>query len=90
MQNDIDLDLFCREVIHADMVHLKKTPTRNVVLDVHHGNEEVVLEESEEIDRLGRRGRIEEVFGEQLRVRSWCSSRAKVSFVGLVKGVARE
>ncbi|GJE97567.1 Bestrophin, RFP-TM, chloride channel-domain-containing protein [Phanerochaete sordida] len=63
-ENDLDLDLFCREVIHADIVHLKRTPTRNVFLGAHHAGDEVVVDASEEDeDRLGRRGRIEEVFG---------------------------
>lgn len=29
IQNDLDLDLFCRQIIHADIAQLKKTPCRN-------------------------------------------------------------
>ncbi|KAI0317615.1 Bestrophin, RFP-TM, chloride channel-domain-containing protein [Amylostereum chailletii] len=32
MQNDLDLDLFCREIVHADMERLKQTPGYNVFL----------------------------------------------------------
>lgn len=64
MQNDLDLDLFCREVIRADIAYLKRTPTRNAVLDAHQFGDERVLDGAADAeDRLGRRGRVEEVFG---------------------------
>ncbi|EKM53790.1 uncharacterized protein PHACADRAFT_211435 [Phanerochaete carnosa HHB-10118-sp] len=61
-EGDLDLDLFCREVICADMDQLKRTPTRNVFLGAPHVSDEVVVNEGKE-DRLGRHGRVEEVFG---------------------------
>lgn len=63
LQNDLDLDLFCREVIHADFEHLKQTPCRNVFLGSHHVGDEVILDETVVEDRLVRKGRVEEVFG---------------------------
>lgn len=32
MQNDLDLDLFCQEVVHNDIYHLKRTPGWNAYL----------------------------------------------------------
>ena len=60
------MDLLCREVVHADFEQLKKTPNRNVFLGSHIINGEIVLDESEEEDRMGKRGRVDEVFGEPL------------------------
>jgi len=34
-ENDLDLDLICREMIHADLARLKKTPGVNVLLGPH-------------------------------------------------------
>jgi len=34
-ENDLDMDLICREMIHADLSHLKKTPGVNVFLGPH-------------------------------------------------------
>ncbi|KLO18968.1 UPF0187-domain-containing protein [Schizopora paradoxa] len=34
--NDLDLDLFCREIIHADIESLKRTPCPNVRLPAKH------------------------------------------------------
>ena len=31
IQNDLDLDLFCREIIHADIEGLRRTPSPNVL-----------------------------------------------------------
>lgn len=31
-QNDLDLDLFCREIIHADIEVLKRTPCANAFI----------------------------------------------------------
>ena len=39
-QNDLDLDMFCREIVHADIERLKKTPSANVFIGSAH--EEIV------------------------------------------------
>ena len=52
--------MFCQDVIHADMEHLKRTATRNSVLGPFRDGEGVVLEG---FDPTGEHGRIEEVFG---------------------------
>ncbi|ETW74596.1 hypothetical protein HETIRDRAFT_482364 [Heterobasidion irregulare TC 32-1] len=39
-QNDLDLDMFCREIVHADIERLKKTPSANVFIGLAH--EEIV------------------------------------------------
>ncbi|CAL1711817.1 unnamed protein product [Somion occarium] len=59
-ENDLDLDMFCREVIHADFEHLKKTPCMNVFLGSPHRADEVTIE-----DPLSsvEHGRVEDVFG---------------------------
>lgn len=49
--------MFCQDVIHADMEHLKNTPTRNAHLDSFKEGENV------EFDPTGEHGRIEEAFG---------------------------
>ena len=35
-QNDLDLDLFCREIIHADVEHLRTSPCLNAYLGSSH------------------------------------------------------
>ncbi|KAI0048512.1 UPF0187-domain-containing protein [Auriscalpium vulgare] len=40
-QNDLDLDMFCREIVHADIERLKLTPGANVFLGAHHKGDEV-------------------------------------------------
>ncbi|KAI0821257.1 Bestrophin, RFP-TM, chloride channel-domain-containing protein [Irpex lacteus] len=56
--NDLDIDLFCRAVIHADIEHVKRTPWKNVWLGPPHP-----------IPIPGpsshSHGRIEELFGRQ-------------------------
>ncbi|KAI0027137.1 Bestrophin, RFP-TM, chloride channel-domain-containing protein [Vararia minispora EC-137] len=37
-ENDLDLDLFCREVIHTDLERLRRTPGANVFLGSHRGS----------------------------------------------------
>ena len=69
-ENDLDLDLFCREVIHTDIEHLRQTPNRNVWLGAHHADEAALFEQVVEDDRLVRRGAVEEAFGE-LRGGCW-------------------
>ncbi|KAH8088981.1 Bestrophin, RFP-TM, chloride channel-domain-containing protein [Cristinia sonorae] len=56
-QNDLDLDMFCREIIHADFEHLKRMPSPNVFL----GDEEFIGR----IDQLARgdHSRVEDLFG---------------------------
>ncbi|KIP03186.1 hypothetical protein PHLGIDRAFT_253223 [Phlebiopsis gigantea 11061_1 CR5-6] len=61
--NDLDLDLFCREVIHADMEHLKQTPNRNAWLGARHPDDAALFEQVFEENRLVRRGLVEEAFG---------------------------
>lgn len=56
------------------MEHLKQTPNRNVFLGAHHVGDEIVVGAGEdEEDRIGRRGRVEEVFGEYA---AWVSTYA--------------
>ena len=62
--NDLDLDLFCREVIHADIEHLKQTPNRNAWLGARHPGDAALFEQVVEDDRLMKRGAVEEAFGE--------------------------
>ncbi|KAI0057278.1 UPF0187-domain-containing protein [Artomyces pyxidatus] len=35
-ENDLDLDMFCRDIVHADIERLKQTPGANVYLGSHH------------------------------------------------------
>lgn len=62
-QNDLDLDLFCRDVIRADIEHLKGTPCRNVILDTRHVSADAIVHRTED-ERLGLFGTVEEIFGE--------------------------
>jgi len=41
--NDLDLDLFCNEIIHADIETLKRTPCHNVYLPEHKGHNRVSI-----------------------------------------------
>ena len=53
-ENDLDLDMFCNEIVRADIERLKRTPNRNVFLGGHqHPSEK----------GKGTCGRVEEVFG---------------------------
>ena len=62
--NDLDLDLFCREVVHADIEHIKLTPNRNVVLGLHHINGTIWIDEVAEDDRMVKKGSVEQTFGQ--------------------------
>ncbi|KAF9026144.1 UPF0187-domain-containing protein [Hymenopellis radicata] len=35
-ENDLDLDMFCQEIIHVDIEHLKKSPCLNAYLEPQH------------------------------------------------------
>lgn len=63
-QNDLDLDMFCHDVIRADMEHLKRTPCRNALLGSRHLGEQVL---SDEYDQTEDHGRVEDVFGTSCR-----------------------
>jgi len=64
-ENDLDLDMFCQEIVHKDYDHLKKTPCLNVFLG---SQSELSLALSRLINEGGKgkgggRGRVEGVFG---------------------------
>ncbi|KAI0077244.1 UPF0187-domain-containing protein [Panus rudis PR-1116 ss-1] len=39
-ENDLDLDMFCRAVVHADFEHLRRTPCMNALTNVGHRSED--------------------------------------------------
>lgn len=51
--------MFCREVIHADFEHLKRTPCMNVFIGSHHDIDEMLVDPPEVVVK----GRVEEAFG---------------------------
>ncbi|KAI0090860.1 Bestrophin, RFP-TM, chloride channel-domain-containing protein [Irpex rosettiformis] len=55
--NDLDIDLFCHAVIHADIEHVKRIPWKNVWLGPPHPIPPV------DPIQGGKHGRIEELFG---------------------------
>lgn len=52
--------MFCQEVIHSDLEHVKRTPCRNAYLGSYR-DEGFTLDQG---DLIGEKGRIEKVFGE--------------------------
>ena len=59
-QNDLDLDFFCRVIIHADVERLKRVSCPNVYLGAHHTGAHVVADQQV--------SRVEAVFGSSPRV----------------------
>ena len=41
-QNDLDLDFFCRAIVHADVERLKRVSCPNAYLGAHHAGAHVV------------------------------------------------
>ncbi|OBZ65933.1 hypothetical protein A0H81_14067 [Grifola frondosa] len=58
-ENDLDLDFFCREVVHADIERLKRMPCPNVYLDMHHTGDRIELENPSDMENMP----IDRVFG---------------------------
>ncbi|EPT03024.1 hypothetical protein FOMPIDRAFT_1159620 [Fomitopsis schrenkii] len=57
-ENDLDLDMFCNEIIRADVERLKRTPNRNVFLGGHQHRADASNEKGKATD-----WRVEDVFG---------------------------
>lgn len=57
-ENDLDLDMFCNEIVRADVERLKRTPNRNVFLGGHQHRTDITGEKGKESG-----WRIEDVFG---------------------------
>ncbi|KAI0737202.1 Bestrophin, RFP-TM, chloride channel-domain-containing protein [Daedaleopsis nitida] len=59
-ENDLDLDFFCRAIIHADIERIKRLPCPNAYLGAHHEGEQVRAAHDAATDV---RTRIDVVFG---------------------------
>ncbi len=64
MQNDLDLDFFCRAIVHADIERLKRVVCPNVFLGAHHAGTQLQL--SARTLATDPHARVEAVFGKTL------------------------
>ncbi|EMD32858.1 hypothetical protein CERSUDRAFT_118321 [Gelatoporia subvermispora B] len=67
-ENDLDLDLFCEEIVHRDIERLKRMPCPNVIFNGHHGkghtNGNGNIEDAEGSAKAKKVSeRVEDVFG---------------------------
>lgn len=73
-ENDLDLDLFCEEIVHRDIERLKRMPCPNIIFNRHHGkghtNGNGNIEDAEGSAKAKKVSeRVEDVFG------TFCASR---------------
>lgn len=70
-QNDLDLDLFCREIVHADIEALLRTPCPNAYLssrherhpNAHRSNSGIEKAADSHLDVHGNTADLQNVFG---------------------------
>lgn len=59
-QNDLDLDFFCRAIIHADIERIKRISCPNVYLGAHHEGAHIRAAHDQAVDMQAH---IDAVFG---------------------------